>query len=363
MAHASPESQWIAAIAIMGSLHQLCAYTAVRVAVFQTGDLDEPVDAIIYAAAACLGVATATTLQFVTSSEGIMPLAGTAWISSVVLIHVTAALPLGLGIAQRRMGGSSVSLAFFFVLSVVMNGGLTEVLAMYGSENGDFRPWYLLGMAAALAAVVLVAGGIITDRLRLRLVEVDQDMLAKTHGVIALGRRHRLDFSDWLLGGGISYAQQQTPAAKPVKGLENNVSVTLPKGWTTHTAKTGFTLEQSGLGQHLPSVHFAHVGKAKDGRETKPTQTADILLFGMEQDRKKAGVGYRTLKVEERDAFGGHKTMWSHFAYLAENDSAHGESMPTLLRGWILLFQLIRRPDSPYVRHGRPAREMMRCFN
>ena len=62
----------------------------------------------------------------------------------MVLIHVTAALPLGLGIAQRRMGGGSLSLAFFFVLSVVMNGGLTEVLAMYGSENGDFRPWWYM---------------------------------------------------------------------------------------------------------------------------------------------------------------------------------------------------------------------------
>ena len=53
----------------------------------------------------------------------------------------------------------------------------------------------------------------------------------------------------------------------------------------------------------------------------------------MEQARKKAGTGYRTLKVEERSAFGSDKTMWSHFAYLTENDSNHGELMPTLLRG------------------------------
>ena len=62
--YSTTRSQWVASLAIVATLQQVCAYLAVRLTVFHTTELDEPVDCIVYAVAGNLGVATATNLSF-----------------------------------------------------------------------------------------------------------------------------------------------------------------------------------------------------------------------------------------------------------------------------------------------------------
>lgn len=167
--HVSRVASWVAAVLVVGTLNQLCAYVAVRYSVYLTDEFDEPVDGVIYATAAGLGLATATNFDFVIRNEEVLPLAGATMVAVTGLVHVAAAAILGYGLGRGRfahqrgrwwIGGA-------FALSIVVAGGLKQLSLQAGMHEATFFPWASFAVAALLAAVVLLWIDVLTFRMSL----------------------------------------------------------------------------------------------------------------------------------------------------------------------------------------------------
>jgi RsiW-degrading membrane proteinase PrsW (M82 family) len=164
--HRDALSPWIASIAVEGTVAMLCAYVAVRYSVFFTSELDEPVDGVIYATAASLGVATASNVDLVLHHDGVLPLAGATAMASTTLVHVAAGVILGYGIGRRRFdaGRGHGWMTLAFLASVIVQGGFHELVVRAGTFGGSFDPVLGFGVALGLGVVVLAGSHVLTMR-------------------------------------------------------------------------------------------------------------------------------------------------------------------------------------------------------
>lgn len=162
--HRSSIGSWVASIGIGGTLSIFAAYLAVRYTVYLTDEFDEPVDGIVYATAASLGLATAANMDFVAHHEGVLPVAGATLMASTTLIHVAAGVVLGYGMSRARFDpeeGQRV-LTAAFIASVFLHGVLHELVVLTGTMRGDFEPMLAFALVAVLAALVLAGAHRIT---------------------------------------------------------------------------------------------------------------------------------------------------------------------------------------------------------
>jgi len=156
----------VAAIAVVATLQQLCTYLAVRYTAYVTAEFDEPVDGIIYATAAGIGVATVRNVEFVVQSDGVLPLAGATFIATTTLVHVAAAVVLGYGLGRARFGAHGQGwLAACFAGSVVLSGALDQLALMAGTQGATFRPLLAFAVSAGIGAAVLLAFHLLVARL------------------------------------------------------------------------------------------------------------------------------------------------------------------------------------------------------
>lgn len=165
--HHSELASWVASVGVEATLQQLVTYLVVRYTVFLTDEFDEPMDGLVYATAAALGVATATNLRFVVHHGGVLPLAGASHIVTTVMVHVAASAVMGYGLGRLRFDarrGHAV-LAWSFVVSVLVNGGLKRLAVLAGIDGVAFRPWITLVVASAMAGIVLIFVDFLTARL------------------------------------------------------------------------------------------------------------------------------------------------------------------------------------------------------
>lgn len=162
--HRSDIGSWIAAIGVGGTLATFAAYVAVRYTVYLTDEFDEPVDGIVYATAASLGLATAANMDFIAHHDGVLPVAGATMMASTTLIYVAGGVVLGYGMGRCRFDpdeGQRV-LGASFLASVVLHGVLHELVVLAGTMRGDFEPMLAFALVAVLAAVVLAGSHRIT---------------------------------------------------------------------------------------------------------------------------------------------------------------------------------------------------------
>jgi len=166
--HQSGTATWVADVCVVATLQQLCIYLAVRYSVYLTSEFDEPVDGVIYASAAGLGMATVLNVAFVVDNDGVLPLAGATLIACTTLVHVTAAAVLGYGLGRARFGeGGQFWLSLCFVLSVLINGGSGQLVDAVGTDGASFDPWLALAAALGLGAAVLIVSHLMVRRLYL----------------------------------------------------------------------------------------------------------------------------------------------------------------------------------------------------
>ncbi len=166
--HHSTVSETVAAVFLVGTLQQLCTYLAVRYTVYLTGEFDDPLDGIVYATAASLGVATLTNIDFVMAGSGVLPLEGATAIATSALINVAAAAVLGYGLGRARFSNAGVQrwIGGAFALSVVTHGGLSRLASIMGIEGRELSPMLTLSVTLVAAVVILL----LIDRLMVRLM-------------------------------------------------------------------------------------------------------------------------------------------------------------------------------------------------
>ncbi|MEM9072144.1 MAG: PrsW family glutamic-type intramembrane protease [Myxococcota bacterium] len=164
---------WIGSIGVRGTLAALFAYLAVRYSVYLTDEFDEPVDGVIYATAAMLGLATATNLGFIAQHDGVLPVAGATAMASTTLAHVAAGVVLGYGLGRVRFDPQRGQrwLALSFAAAAILHGALHELVVLAGTSRGTFEPLLGFGVAITLAAAVLASSHYITVRFARRSLE------------------------------------------------------------------------------------------------------------------------------------------------------------------------------------------------
>ncbi len=154
---ASPWTQLLGSILVVGFVREFLKYAAVRYSVYNSTEYDERTDGVIYATAAGLGYATALNIAFVAESGGINLGAGVIRIVVNALAQASFAgvtgyflgrakfeseplwwMPAGLTLAAALNG------LFFFTRDQVTRGSVSL-------SGGAVQPWYGLALAALLA--------------------------------------------------------------------------------------------------------------------------------------------------------------------------------------------------------------------
>lgn len=155
------------------TLLQLLVYGSVRYSVFFTDEFDEPVDGMIYAVAASLGAGSVLNLQLVLEHRSLLPLAGTAVITSTTLLHVASGTMLGYGLGRRRFDpvGGERWMALSFAGASLFYAGAGELIELAGNWRGGFDPLIAFALSLSFAAAVVSAGHFVTARFSRRSLE------------------------------------------------------------------------------------------------------------------------------------------------------------------------------------------------
>lgn len=167
--HRSDLDEALAQLLVLSPLQQFCAYLAVRYTVYMTDEFDDPIDGIVYATAAGLGVATLANVELVTHSSGILPVAGATAVASRALVSVAAAAALGYGMGRARFSSRPMRQLWLgggFGGSVLILGGLRHAAVVLGVDGGQVTPWITLAVSLTAAVAILT----VIDRLSVHLI-------------------------------------------------------------------------------------------------------------------------------------------------------------------------------------------------
>jgi RsiW-degrading membrane proteinase PrsW (M82 family) len=143
-------------VGVIGSAYAFAVYLAVRYTVFDTGELDEPGDGVVYGTAAGVGVAAAVNVWLVLSAPAVHPLSVALWIVVVALGQAAFGGVLGYGLGRARLFGDRRSAVIGFVGAAVLHGTFAYVLREVTQAGLEYRPWHGLAVAAGIAVVSTV---------------------------------------------------------------------------------------------------------------------------------------------------------------------------------------------------------------
>jgi RsiW-degrading membrane proteinase PrsW (M82 family) len=144
-------------ILIVGALQAFLIYAAVRYTVFRSDEFDEPVDGIIYGAAAGLGYATMLNISYIVSHGGVDLGVGALRVAVVALAYASFGGVLGYFLGQAKFAGYG---PFWLPLGVlatsVLNGLVTVALSLVSRTGLQATPIRGLVLVAAIAGVTFV---------------------------------------------------------------------------------------------------------------------------------------------------------------------------------------------------------------
>jgi RsiW-degrading membrane proteinase PrsW (M82 family) len=151
---ASPLTELLLSILVVGSLQEFCKYAAVRFTVFESDEFDEVGDGVTYGTAAGLGLATMVNLTFILESPSIAPVPAALRIVVTSLAHAASGGVLGYFLGRAKMLGEDSRVVWGLVAAAVLNGVVAFALREVTQSGLSYRPWNGLALAAAVAAVV-----------------------------------------------------------------------------------------------------------------------------------------------------------------------------------------------------------------
>ena len=150
-------SKIAADILVVGVLQAFLIYAAVRYTVFRSDEFDEPVDGVIYGAAAGLGYATMMNISYVIAHGGVDLGVGAVRVAVTALAYASFGGVLGYFLGQAKFEDHSPFwLPAGVVLTAVLNGIVTSALGLVSRAGLQATPLRGLLLAAVIAAVVFV---------------------------------------------------------------------------------------------------------------------------------------------------------------------------------------------------------------
>lgn len=144
----------LGATLLNGILTASLAYAAVRFTVMKTDEFDEPVDGIIYATAASLGLGVAANLGYITDNGTISLGVGAVQIVITSLAYATFGAVLGYFLGLVRPGGGPAFLVPLGVLAAGLLQGLYQWIETQLGRGGlSYSPWPSLLATAFFTAL------------------------------------------------------------------------------------------------------------------------------------------------------------------------------------------------------------------
>jgi RsiW-degrading membrane proteinase PrsW (M82 family) len=145
-------------ILIVGVLQAFLIYAAVRYTIFRSDEFDEPVDGIIYGAAAGLGYATLLNIAYVIDHGGVNLGVGAMRVAVTALAYASFGGVLGYFLGQAKFEDHSPFwLPLGVVVAALLNGAVATALSIVSRAGLQAMPLRGLLLAALLAAITFVA--------------------------------------------------------------------------------------------------------------------------------------------------------------------------------------------------------------
>lgn len=334
LAEALPQSEgglapWVLELGVRSPLLVLSAYLTVRYTVYMTSELDEPLDALVYLCAAAAGVAFSSSVSQIVDAQGMLAANGSAIIAATALTCVAGAMPLAVGLARSRfLLGGRLDVVLGFLGSVLLSGLLMEVVLEFGSRGERFRPLESAALATLLSAMVIAAGNVLSVRLRGRFVARAAGPDAALN-LVRTGPRPDLPVliaAALLLAGAGGWLAARGPEAGAVQAMGGRIEAALPAGWVGEDGEGSYEAGPLALDPTGPRLRVVTLQDA--------ASDPDSALLRLEEERRRAGYGYRNLRVEQRAAFGVDDATWSWFAMVVDPVSGgEAKTLPVVVRG------------------------------
>lgn len=142
------------------------------------------------------------------------------------------------------------------------------------------------------------------------------------------------------LAGAWLYHERIRRPAHPVTGLGESVHLEVPAGWSAEEVDGALHVSAPALGRLARGLRIERLPEDAEG------PAMDLLRVRLASERAEAGAGHRVLSAEEKVAFGGHESEWTHYALVREPPGAGPEDavMPLVVRGVDIL---VTPPNGP----------------
>lgn len=119
---------WILLVAGAGMAQEFSKYLVVRYSIYPAADFDEPVDGVVYATAAGLGLAAYQSIHYLTHLGGVTLTIGVVHVVILTLAHACFAGVTGAFLGRAKFGiGGQGSLALGLSLAALLNGAFSIV--------------------------------------------------------------------------------------------------------------------------------------------------------------------------------------------------------------------------------------------
>jgi RsiW-degrading membrane proteinase PrsW (M82 family) len=161
----------VRAVLVVAVAQELAKLAVVRYGVYRTADLDQPLDALVYATAVALGYAAYLTFRELRAGDGEVYLSvAVARSVSTALAHACFAAVSGyaLGVAKFAVAspfGRALRLATGLGVAILLNGQFLVVSGVLAARDLEVTPWRVVAYGFGFAAVVFLCASILIRRL------------------------------------------------------------------------------------------------------------------------------------------------------------------------------------------------------
>ena len=327
----------LGSILVGGLVTQFILYAVVRYTVFNSAEFDQRIDGIVYGAAAGLGYATMTNIQYVVGNNGVDLGIGVMRVAVEALSLASLGAVSGYFLARAKFDKMGpIWLPLGLVIAAVLNGivDLTlDELPTLGSGFG-FNPWYGVVAAVIIAGAIFAVLFQLIQRLNVAgaATATSQKGSALDSVLVGEGKSEEPEWivwvvvaiglvAAWLLGSAIM-GQTRTVTA-------GTMNLTYPASWAQMTepgaAFAVYDFERGGIFGTRVSL------RSKPKADFFPAQgTLDDAATNWALDRQNQLLSFHLLNVSPTQVRGREGVM-IEYAYLL--DSPQGSSMPALMRG------------------------------
>ena len=343
----------LGSILVVGLVQQFLLYAAVRYSVFNSTEFDERIDGIIYGAAAGLGYATMSNIQYVVGNNGVDLGIGAMRVAVEALSLASLGAISGYFLARAKFDKMGplwlpIGMAIAATLDGLVDFALDRVPTL-GSGLG-FNAWYGLVAAVVIAGATFAVLFQLIQRLNLAAAtHVSQSQKSALDGVlVGEGQSEEPEWIVWVVvvaGLAIGWLMASFILGETKTATMGNVSVTYPAAWsrTTETgaAFSAYDLNRGGIYGTRVSVYQKAKAEVLPPRSSISDAAANWAL-----SRQKQLQGYHLLGIESTQVQGREAAQVSFVYLLDPPQGSTSGTIPALMRG---VETLVVSGDNVYV--------------